>query len=536
MKTYYYREEGSVKDEYIYNRNNGGTDITDTTHVEISDVIIDAAVAPLTTPSSYTLLTKISSISTANGNYTKAKRGIYNLNGGIIKSEISNDAGALNFNTYNPAADYKFKKQEEIKYTNQERINEVTDKNDSKTVITYDAVDRISKITKTKQPNTLENQFIYGTNNSLLNSCTNNADGKWIAENYSYDWVGNVINKKTAFDLTSPTDITSSTISTANIGYEYDPLGFRNKILLPNGEPITTSLNNSGLLKGINSPYGNMQYAYNKDGRLKGYFRGNATTNVLQTHFKYNETDTNDLVGKFTELTNVASPTANTPDVLQTQITGVKSIFSGFNYDGRGRLLSYNAKVDDLTTATERDITFEYDGRGQLKGEKHHLPGDATNVFWANTDYSYDTGTGVNLSNITRTAGTGCNTLPHTPLAFDVDNRITSNGYQFDTTTGNPSIYNGKNMSYDLDDRLIKVDDNTTGTILTCGYYMEGKRAWKKGDSTGNTRTYFLYDGDQLLCEVKYDSTIATNDKYYVTAINLWGADGLAGRTVKTGT
>jgi hypothetical protein len=72
--------------------------------------------------------------------------------------------------------------------------------------------------------------------------------------------------------------------------------------------------------------------------------------------------------------------------------------------------------------------------------------------------------------------------------------------------------------------------------IFECGYYADGKRAWKCGASTGWEKTYYIYEGDLLLCEVKqpvfyyqfYDYLPA-----YVSAVNLWGADGLAGRVEK---
>ncbi len=271
-----------------------------------------------------------------------------------------------------------------------------------------------------------------------------------------------------------------------------------------------------------------MQYAFNKDGVLKGYFRGTSTANnILHTYFDY------DQVYKLTDIKNVALSGSSSPADDPTITNKVKSIFSGFNYDGRGRLTGYNAKVDGLTDATERNISFEYDERGQLKLEKHHLPADGAEVFWGKREYKYDDvtgGYGVNLKNIVD-SGTGSNTLTqHNDRQFNEDNRITAdaNNFDFNTVTGNPTKYAGKTMTYDLDDRLIKVDGTTT-EIMSCGYYMDGKRAWKQGSSTGNTRTYFLYDGDQLLCEVKYDNTV----KYYVTAVNLWGADGLAGRVEK---
>jgi RHS repeat-associated protein len=69
-------------------------------------------------------------------------------------------------------------------------------------------------------------------------------------------------------------------------------------------------------------------------------------------------------------------------------------------------------------------------------------------------------------------------------------------------------------MSYDPENRLTSI-----GATLTAGYRADGKRAWKQ---TAAGRTYFLYDGDVLLCEL--DAAGA------VTATNTWGTNGLVSR------
>ncbi len=560
MKTYYYREDGSVKDEYIYSRNNGGTAVTDTTTVTVSDIIITTPAPTTAIPNpiqTSCIITKISNTATAGGSYNKAQRVTTDIQGNVLKVETSNNAVNLDVDNYSVAnaGNYNFTVQNSYTYLNSNLVQTVTDKASRVTSFGYDTADfKLNTVVKNDitglnndaaynaniNSSSLENHIQYNADKTISNLFTRNADGRWIAENYSYDWIGTAIKKKTVFDLSGITDISSDAVPGAVISYEFNDAGVQNKVILPNGEGITTTYNISGQMDTLASSYGNAKYAYDVDGRLKGYFRGKpADIRMVQTYFDY------DMTGKLTELTNVGMPDVTTPDIAPVISTNsVKSIFNGFNYDICGRLTSYNAQVDSLS-ATSRHITFTYDGRGQLTGENHEKINSATNGLWANMVYNYDTaGSGVNLAGITRTIGNV--TTPSVSLIFDTHNRVTGNtNYEFKDTTGNPVKYNGCDMVYDAEDRLIKVTKPTAtpSILLTCGYYADGKRAWKQADESNrtttnlsNTRTYFLYDGDQLLCEVKYDSAITTNDKYYVTAINLWGADGLAGRAVKTGT
>ncbi len=54
------------------------------------------------------------------------------------------------------------------------------------------------------------------------------------------------------------------------------------------------------------------------------------------------------------------------------------------------------------------------------------------------------------------------------------------------------------------------------GTAMSAGYRDDGLRAWKE---SGETTTYYLYDGEALVAEMDGDGD--------VTAVHVWGADGL---------
>ena len=84
--------------------------------------------------------------------------------------------------------------------------------------------------------------------------------------------------------------------------------------------------------------------------------------------------------------------------------------------------------------------------------------------------------------------------------------------------------------TYDSQQRLTKVTQSVGGAAATvtlkCGYRCDGLRAWKENGA--GVRTYFLYDGSQLVGE--FDTNGAAQ------ATQTWGAEGLAYRRQITGT
>ncbi len=58
------------------------------------------------------------------------------------------------------------------------------------------------------------------------------------------------------------------------------------------------------------------------------------------------------------------------------------------------------------------------------------------------------------------------------------------------------------------------------GSVLACGYNGDGQRAWKQNSS--GARTYFVYDGDEPVCELNGSGTLV--------AVTDFGADGVWAR------
>jgi RHS repeat-associated protein len=537
QKTYTYRKDGSVSESASFEKNSDGS--LNKLYVKISDII------PIQNTNDYSIITLMHSEGTANGEYSKAQCVVYDNDGNVKVTYISNNPAGLDITTCkfpnNITNSYNFVKRNEILYTNLGAPREVIDKNNRHITYSYDARYRIDSIKKFATGGTvsqLESKYYYNDNNTLSCKMEKMIDGNWFNENYNYDWNGNILNRSMLF--------TEQLIyATANIGYGYDAVGNRNKVILPNGNEIISSYDQSGNLSNISSPYGNMKYYYNNDSTMLGYLRGKSdNTWNLKTKFDYDDVD------KLIGITNIGQPDTNhlDDDFLGSvnppiDLSGkVKSIFNSFIYDSQGRLKSYIAQVDKSNLTVQnwqvtRHIAFNYNSRGQLINETHRND----NIFgtiWSQMEYKYDdittttsTTTGVNLTGINRQLPGQTQITNATPLlTFDVNNRIINNtDFYFDDNTGNPTKYAGKTMTYDVDDRLINVKNSDDYTILDCSYYADGKRAWKCGSSTDWTKTYFIYDGDQLLCEMKYGDNFC----YYPTAINLWGADGLAGRVEK---
>ncbi len=67
-----------------------------------------------------------------------------------------------------------------------------------------------------------------------------------------------------------------------------------------------------------------------------------------------------------------------------------------------------------------------------------------------------------------------------------------------------------------------------SATPLTAGYRADGLRAWAQAGS--GAKTFFLYDGDEPVCELTYSGGSTT-----VAAVNTFGANGLLSRHTSGG-
>lgn len=127
----------------------------------------------------------------------------------------------------------------------------------------------------------------------------------------------------------------------------------------------------------------------------------------------------------------------------------------------------------------------KYDGKDQLTQEQSQRGGGYTNGFGCDP-----------AGNPTTFRGGG-------PNIFTADNQISGVGFVYDGN-GNPTTYKGISLTYYAEDH-----PTAFSSLMTAGYMGSGLRAWK-GDSTGASRTYFLYDGAAPVCEMSRIGPVLT--------------------------
>ncbi len=119
-----------------------------------------------------------------------------------------------------------------------------------------------------------------------------------------------------------------------------------------------------------------------------------------------------------------------------------------------------------------------------------------------------------------------------TNLAFTQNGATSNTGYTYDGEGNRASLTSGNTVTtyaYDAQQRLTQVSQSVNGAAATvtmkAGYASDGLRAWK--ENSQGVRTYFLYDGDQLVAE--FDSSGV------MQASQTWGVEGLSYRRTASG-
>ena len=171
-------------------------------------------------------------------------------------------------------------------------------------------------------------------------------------------------------------------------------------------------------------------------------------------------------------------------------------------HDGAGNLLNLDASIP-AHTAYSGNTAYSYDTKDQLLGESSTR----------NTGYTYA---------FAYDAAGNPTTFKGQTQTYNTNNQLTGTGFAYDNN-GNPTTYSGNTLTFDPENRM-----TAFGTALTAGYRGDSLRAWKEvpvGEST--VRTYFLYDGAQLIHEMDADGNII--------ATNTWGVNGLAIRNDSRG-
>ncbi|MCC7493782.1 MAG: RHS repeat-associated core domain-containing protein [Fimbriimonadaceae bacterium] len=101
----------------------------------------------------------------------------------------------------------------------------------------------------------------------------------------------------------------------------------------------------------------------------------------------------------------------------------------------------------------------------------------------------------------------------HATTTIHGHKQLTGPGTYVYDGNGNPTTFGGTALTWDVENRM-----TAHGTAFEAAYRGDGLRAWKEG----STRTYFLYDGINVVCELD-----AVGD---LLAASTFGAAGLISR------
>jgi len=298
-------------------------------------------------------------------------------------------------------------------------------------------------------------------------------------------------------DLTSKT-VTWTGLAAKTVAYGFYPNGSRQS-MNADGHTSAYSYDGVGRMSSLTND-GALQasYAYQDNGWLQTKTLGN--TDVT--------TYTRDAQGRLLDLANKTGAGATLSDFAVPAVGG---------YDGAGNKLTETATLANCASYYNGTDHYTYDygqtanpqlNRSQVTQESSSTLYTGTKVY--NYDQPSDSGPGVSTG-----PGNATHFDPY-DQGYNSDNQLLNNVYYGYDGNGNSTTFASSALAFDPENRL-----TSYGTAQTDGYSADGLRAWKQtGGST--TRTYFLYDGSQAVCE--YDSTGA------LTASNVFGADGLISR------
>ncbi len=286
----------------------------------------------------------------------------------------------------------------------------------------------------------------------------------------------------------------------------------------------------SGSRQSMNTPAGGFSYSYDAVGRMTGL------TNPFSITSSWQYLDNGWLSQKL--LRNggsLATASAYSEDargevVSNSNHSGASYQNQNATFDGVGNVINSAVERDGNPSGFNGTTAYTYDygqtaspalnrsqltqeqftpeSLAELQGNSNPSGGTYTQGSGYTNVFSYDGGTSVGPGNPTTWRGVS--------RAFNAGNQDTASTYD---GNGNCLGYG----SYDPEGRLIQ--GGTPQNSLMAGYTGDGLRAWKQ--NSAGARTYFLYDGQQPVCELGSTGV--------VTATNTFGADGLLSRQTTGG-
>ena len=446
---------------------------------------------------------------------------------------------------------------QEFKYDNRDRITEVVDVLDTTTryssKIGYDT-------TGNRTSTTDKENKITGNTFDALNRLSKVTDPASGVTEYSYD------NRDNLIALKDPKGNTH--------GFEFDRRNLKTKETRPLGQTITYTYDPTGNLASVTDPKGQVRkYAYDDTGRRVGenhYLTladATGNTNAAKTiNYSYNDLGALDgwnngsVQGTINYDAKQLRKTGDTvnhgsfslsygydyyANGLKKSFTGPDGVTVNYSYDSNNQLSSITLPTGTLTINTYQwaapaQVTLpggtmrtqSYDALMRLKTIQ--VKDSAQNEI-LNYQYAYDKADNIiqkitehgtysyGYDNLHRlTAANNPSPLTNEAYAYDQagnrttddsipgnwsyngNNQLTAYGnftFDYDANGNTTSKTEGTNTTtyvYDTADLLIEVKNTNGNTIAKYAYDALGRRLWK---DINNTRTYFLYSDEGLIGE-----------------------------------
>lgn len=277
---------------------------------------------------------------------------------------------------------------------------------------------------------------------------------------YSYDDLDELMSVSTTF---------TGFAGAYAVSYTYNPDGSRASMTTPKGTYLY-SFNDGGDVTRVGAPWtgGASSWTYQDNGLLS-----TQTTPKFDTAIGYNAR-------------GFATSLLNSAHLAPTQI---RSYYSSITYDALGNLTSAQIAVPPVSMASHAigSLRIQYDAK-----------------FRPIRDTRLLSGGGALYDNIYTSDNSGNPILSHGfAQPVNANNQIIGSGYVYDRE-GNPTTYAGTAIGWDQESHPLSV-----GGLLTQEFRINGERAWK--DNRDGKRTYYLYDGSRVICEIAGDRNGADN-------------------------
>jgi len=442
---------------------------------------------------------------------TRQRRYVYDAAGNVVESiDEEGNVTRYAYDSLGRLASLIDPLENETRYTYDDRGN-LLSVQDPMGRSTYYEYERNNRLIKTIRPLQKETTFEYdanGNRSAVVDNVGQRIEFDHDAANrvsqVRYYEAGNLTTPVKTVDFTYDEigNLTGYSDGVTSADYTYDALSRKLSETVDYGELSLSygySYDGNGLKKTFTGPDGvTISYTYDENNRISG------VTVPGQGMVSYN-------VYEWNSPAKITLPGGSVVDTQYDPLMRIKEITSkdpggnplvtrGYTYSPAGNITekqtehgTYNYSYDDLYRLTEalnplsEDEQYTYDALGNRLTS-------AENDDWKYNENNELTG--------------------YDGVSFTYDD----NGY----VTGRTTPSGTQQFVYDVEGRMVRVEDGAGATVAEYYYDPFGRRLWKDVDGT---RTYFLYSDEGLIGE--YDAAGTELRTYGYVPGGLWSTDPL---------